>query len=101
MALRTEIKLIAGAVDENTFLIQGSIDQPAKILRPGPLAIGIQPAHEKSVYNLTYSEFVVPLVKAVQEQHKQAEALKKQVEAQQKQIEQQQQMIEQLLEQIE
>jgi len=61
----------------------------------------IQPAHEKSVYNLTYSEFVVPLVKAVQEQHKQAEALKKQVEAQQKQIEQQQQMIEKLLEQIE
>jgi hypothetical protein len=48
----------------------------------------IHPANEKSVYNLTYAEFVVPLVKAVQEQQKQAEALKKQVEAQQKLIEQ-------------
>ena len=54
----------------------------------------IHPANEKSVYNLTYAEFVVPLVKAVQEQQQQAEALKKQVEAQQK-------LIEQLLEKIE
>jgi len=61
----------------------------------------IRPANEKSIYNLTYAEFVVPLVKAVQEQQQQAEELKKQVEAQQKQIEQQQQMIEKLLEQIE
>ena len=28
----------------------------------------IQPANEKSTYNLSYAEFVVPLVKAVQEQ---------------------------------
>jgi len=47
----------------------------------------IKPTHEKDVYKLSYSEFVVPLVRAVKEQ--------------QKQIESQQKMIEQLIKKIE
>ena len=36
------------------------------------------PKHDKDLYSLSYSTFVVPLVKAVQEQQQQIEALKKQ-----------------------
>jgi hypothetical protein len=46
-----------------------------------------KPANEKSTYNLSYAEFVIPLVKAVQEQ--------------QKKIQEQQKLIEQLMEEIE
>ncbi len=53
----------------------------------------ISPQNQQSAYNLSYAEFVVPLVKALQEQQKQI--------AEQKKInEQQQQMIEKLLEEI-
>ena len=36
--------------------------------------------NDKDLYGLRYAEFVVPLVKAVQEQQQQIEALKKQIE---------------------
>ena len=41
----------------------------------------VRPANESSRYQLTYSEFVVPLVKAVQEQQKEIEALRETVRA--------------------
>ena len=40
----------------------------------------IKPANEKTPYNLSYAEFVVPLVKAVQELSKQNEEMKKEIE---------------------
>jgi len=46
----------------------------------------IKPTTEKSVYNLTYSEFVVPLVKAVQQQQKLIEQQKQQIEQLQQQV---------------
>ena len=48
-----------------------------------------KPKNDKDLYGLRYAEFVVPLVKAVQEQQKQ-------IEKQQQQIDQQQQQIEEL-----
>ena len=42
------------------------------------------PANDKDTYGITYSDFVVPLVKAVQEQQKMIEELQKQVQEQQK-----------------
>jgi hypothetical protein len=41
----------------------------------------IRPANERSKYMLSYSEFVVPLVKAVQEQQREIEELRKTVDA--------------------
>jgi hypothetical protein len=40
----------------------------------------IKPANEKTPYNLSYAEFVVPLVKAVQEQQKTIEKQQKQID---------------------
>lgn len=45
-----------------------------------------KPKNENDMYGLRYSEFVVPLVKAVQEQQQMIEELKKQIEKQQKEI---------------
>ena len=41
----------------------------------------VKPENERSQYQLAYSEFVVPLVQAVQEQQKAAEAQQKEIEA--------------------
>ena len=41
----------------------------------------IRPENEKAQYQLSYAEFVVPLVKAVQELSRQNEALKNELEA--------------------
>lgn len=46
----------------------------------------IKPADEQSHYNLSYSEFVVPLVKAVQEQQAVIEDQKKDLEQKQSAI---------------
>jgi hypothetical protein len=46
------------------------------------------PQNDKSLYGLRYAEFVVPLVKAVQEQQTQLNAQKTQIEIQQQQIDQ-------------
>jgi trimeric autotransporter adhesin len=46
-----------------------------------------KPAHQNDLYGLSYSEFVVPLVKATQEQQKDIEALKEENEALRKEIE--------------
>lgn len=40
-----------------------------------------KPANEKDLYGLTYGEFTVPIVKAIQEQQKIIEELKKEIEA--------------------
>lgn len=42
----------------------------------------VKPAHEKDHYRLAYSEFVVPLVKAVQEQQAVIEQQNKKIELQ-------------------
>ncbi|MBK7214892.1 MAG: tail fiber domain-containing protein, partial [Bacteroidales bacterium] len=44
------------------------------------------PKNEKDVYALRYSEFVVPLVKAVQEQQKQLEARDAKIDLMQKEL---------------
>jgi hypothetical protein len=41
----------------------------------------VKPANENSSYHLTYAEFVVPLVKAVQEQQKEIDELRETVRA--------------------
>jgi len=41
----------------------------------------VKPADNNDLYSLRYAEFVVPLVKAVQEQQKEIEALKAEIEA--------------------
>ena len=46
-----------------------------------------KPDNEKDPYGLRYSDFVVPMVKAMQEQQKMIEDLKKMVQQQQKEIE--------------
>lgn len=46
-----------------------------------------KPDNDKDPYGLRYSDFVVPLVKAVQEQQKMIDDLKKKIELQQKEIE--------------
>jgi len=40
----------------------------------------IKPANEKSIYNLAYAEFVVPLIKAIQEQQQMIEELQQEIE---------------------
>jgi hypothetical protein len=57
----------------------------------------IRPTTPKSTYHLSYAEFVVPLVKALQEQQSQIEEQKKMIEEQKKINEKQQQLIESLL----
>ena len=47
-----------------------------------------KPENEKTPYSLTYSDFVMPLVKAVQEQQATIELLMKQNEEMKKEIEQ-------------
>ena len=54
----------------------------------------LKPAHDKDHYRIAYAEFVVPLVKAMQEQQQM-------IENQNKKIELQQQLIDQLLKRIE
>ena len=48
----------------------------------------LKPQNDGDTYSVAYSQFVVPLVKAMQEQQKQLEELKKKMEEQQKLIEQ-------------
>lgn len=49
---------------------------------------GVQrPSNPNKLYSIRYSEFVVPLVKAVQEQQTQIEELKKMILLQQQEIE--------------
>ncbi len=52
-----------------------------------------KPANQNDLYGLSYSEFVVPLVKATQEQQEDIEALKKENQALRKEIEELRQMI--------
>ena len=40
----------------------------------------IKPANEKSTYNLAYADFVVPLIKAIQEQQQMIEELQQEIE---------------------
>lgn len=46
-----------------------------------------KPSNEKDNYGLSYAEFVVPLVKAIQEQQKMIESLQQQIETQRQQLE--------------
>ncbi|MEP7166014.1 MAG: tail fiber domain-containing protein [Ferruginibacter sp.] len=61
----------------------------------------ILPTHDKDHYRIAYAEFVVPLVKAVQELSEQTTAQKQLIEQQQNKIDLQQQQYETLLKRIE
>ena len=61
----------------------------------------IKPASDKGHYNMSYSDFVVPLVKAVQEQQAQIEEQKQLIEQMQKEKEVQQQINQQLQQRLE
>jgi hypothetical protein len=56
----------------------------------------VKPANEKDLYSLRYSEFVVPLVKAVQELNTNNEKLQQMVDLLKKQNELMQQQIDEL-----
>ena len=61
----------------------------------------ILPTHDKDHYRIAYGEFVVPLVKAVQELSEQTKEQKKIIEQQQNKIVTQQQQYEILLKRVE
>jgi trimeric autotransporter adhesin len=63
-----------------TGFIAQEVEQAAKQLNYDFSGVHV-PENERDVYGLSYSEFVVPLVKAVQELSKQNEDLQKQIEA--------------------
>jgi trimeric autotransporter adhesin len=70
----------------------------AVVKKTGYVFYGVDvPKNESDHYSIRYAEFVVPLVKAVQELSSNAEAQQKQIEEQKKLIEQQQKQIEVLL----
>ncbi|HEX6225549.1 MAG TPA: tail fiber domain-containing protein [Chryseolinea sp.] len=70
----------------------------AVVKKTGYVFYGVDaPENENDHYGIRYAEFVVPLVKAVQELSTNAEAQQKQIEEQKKLIEQQQKQIEVLL----
>ena len=56
-----------------------------------------KPKNENDHYGLRYAEFVVPLVKAVQEQQKMIENLKEKVEKQEAEIERLKRMVNELM----
>jgi hypothetical protein len=78
-----------------TGFIAQEVEQAAKDLKYDFSGVHV-PENEKGVYGLSYSEFVVPLVKAVQELSKQNEELQKQSEDFQKQNEDLQKQIDEL-----
>ncbi|MBF4494766.1 tail fiber domain-containing protein [Flavobacterium sp. JLP] len=57
----------------------------------------VKPQSDKDFYSLRYSEFVVPLVKAVQEQQTQIEKQQTQIEQQQKDIQELKELVQKLL----
>lgn len=76
--IQNERRLKKEAIKHTGFLAQ-DVEEAAK--EAGYDFSGIKkPQHDKDHYGIAYSDFVVPLVKAVQEQQKMIEDLKKQVE---------------------
>lgn len=57
----------------------------------------VKPAHDQDHYSLRYAEFVVPLVKGMQEQQEMIEELKEQNTEQQEQIDELKNLVQQLL----
>lgn len=68
-----------------TGLIAQQVEQAAKECNYDFSGV-IKPTNDKTPYNLSYAEFVVPLIKAVQEQNRAIELLKSKLEEQAKQI---------------
>ncbi len=100
-ATAAEGKTVREKNPEAEALIQKGIQEKEKIIRTGFVAQQVEeaakkigydfsgvdkPANEHTPYGLRYSEFVVPLVKSVQELSKMNDELKKQSEARQKEI---------------
>jgi hypothetical protein len=56
-----------------------------------------KPKNDRDFYGLRYGDFVVPLVKAVQEQQKMIEGQRASIEALQKRLDEQERLIQQLL----
>ncbi len=99
--MRAEGKTVREKNPEAEALIQKGIQEKEKMIRTGFVAQEVEeaakrigydfsgvdkPKNEHTPYGLRYSEFVVPLVKAVQELSKTNDELKKQNEAQKKEI---------------
>ena len=84
------------AVTRQTGFVAQEVE--AIVKKTGYVFYGVDaPKNENDHYGIRYSEFVVPLVKAVQELSANAEIQKQQIEEQQKQIADQQKQIELLL----
>jgi hypothetical protein len=80
----TQLKLHNQSVDKKeairyTGFIAQDVEQSAKEINYDFSGV-IKPQNEKDHYSLAYSEFVVPLVKAVQEQQQMIEELKKEID---------------------
>lgn len=97
---------------ENLFIIE-RIEKSSQIVHTGFIAQEVEnaadsvgfnfsgidkPQNENDHYGLRYAEFVVPLVKGMQEQQEQIQALQQQVVSQQEQILEMQKLIVQLME---
>ncbi len=73
------------AIRQSGFMAQ-EVEQAAKAIDYNFSGV-IKPANEKDQYKMSYSDFVVPLVKAVQEQQKQLTEQQKQIEELKKLVE--------------
>ena len=83
------------AIRQTGFVAQ---EVEAIVKKTGYVFYGVDvPKNENDHYSIRYAEFVVPLVKAVQELSANSDLQQKQIEEQKKQIEQQQKQIELLL----
>jgi len=104
-----------GSGDEKDIVIHASYDEAAKIRRSGFIAQEVEeaaatssydfsgiikPKTEKDHYGLSYESFVVPLVKAVQEQQSIIQAQNKKLELQQQKMEDQDKKISILMQEL-
>ena len=82
----------SNAIRQTGFVAQ---EVEAIVKKTGYVFYGVDvPKNENDHYSIRYAEFVVPLVKAVQELSPDSEVQQKQIEEQKQQIEQQQKQIE-------
>jgi co-chaperonin GroES (HSP10) len=103
-SLRRDVSIKEAAMQKETILQTGfiaqEVEQAAKSL--GYDFSGVDaPKNEKDFYGLRYAEFVVPLVKGMQEQQEMIDQQNKIIQEQNKSIDKQNEKIEELLKKIE
>ena len=85
----------SNALEKKTGFIAQEVEEAAK--KAGYEFDGVKvPANDKDIYTLSYSSFVVPLVKAVQQQQMLIEEKDKKIEALQQKLESLQQQMDEL-----